>query len=174
MKKRLVYLLLFFVAVLLAFVLQKPCFMLYNDAISRGVSFNDYIQVMWHGVSLDTTTAGYLTAIPWLTVLVSVWFKRFPLRKLLVAYYAIIALVVSIVFIVDMGLYPFWKFKLDASVAFCCQCVGTLSYHSVGIAGGKEEDSRNRSDDTHRRSVVCSYQRRRYGVDCQHRAGILL
>ena len=116
MKKRLVYLLLFFVAVLLAFVLQKPCFMLYNDAISRGVSFNDYIQVMWQGVSLDATTAGYLTAIPWLTVLVSVWFNRFPLRKLLVAYYAIIALVVSIVFIVDMGLYPFWKFKLDASI----------------------------------------------------------
>lgn len=116
MKKRLVYLLLFFVAVLLAFVLQKPCFMLYNDAISRGVSFNDYIQVMWHGVSLDATTAGYLTAIPWLAILVSVWFKRFPLRKLLVAYYAIIALVVSIVFIVDMGLYPFWKFKLDASI----------------------------------------------------------
>ena len=85
MKKRLVYLLLFFVAVLLAFVLQKPCFMLYNDVISRGVSFNDYIQVMWHGVSLDATTAGYLTAIPWLTVLVSVWFNRFPLRKLLVA-----------------------------------------------------------------------------------------
>ena len=53
MKKRLVYLLLFFVAVLFAFVLQKPCFMLYYDAISRGVSFNDYIQVMWHGVSLD-------------------------------------------------------------------------------------------------------------------------
>ena len=71
MKKRLVYLLLFFVAVLLAFVLQKPCFMLYNDAISRGVSFNDYIQVMWHGVSLDATTAGYLTAIPWLTILVA-------------------------------------------------------------------------------------------------------
>ena len=31
-------------------------------------------------------------------------------------YYIIASLLVAITFVVDMGLYPFWGFKLDASV----------------------------------------------------------
>lgn len=118
MKKRIAYLILFFVVVFLFFILQKPCFMLYNDALGRGVSFVDYMQVMWHGASLDAATTGYLVALPWLVVLLSIWFRRFPLRKVLVLYYIIVCLLVSLIFVGDMCLYPFWNFKLDASVFF--------------------------------------------------------
>ncbi|MCD7926616.1 MAG: sulfatase-like hydrolase/transferase [Bacteroides sp.] len=116
MKKRIAYISLYFFTVLLIFILQKPLFMLYNGAIEKGVGFTDYLQVIYHGASLDAATAGYLTALPFLLVLISVWFKKFPLKKLLWGYYVIVALLVSIIFVVDMALYTFWDFKLDASI----------------------------------------------------------
>ena len=116
MKKRIIYIITFFMTVLLVFVCQKPLFMLYNSAEEKGAAFGDYLQVMWHGLSLDAAVCGYLVAVPFLVTLISVWFHKIPLRKLLLPYYAVIALLVAVVFVVDMGLYPFWGFKLDASV----------------------------------------------------------
>ena len=97
MKKRLAYLIGFFAVILLFFMAQKPGFMFYNDAIGRGVSTLDYFHVIWHGISLDAATTGYLIALPWLIIGISIWFK---------------------IFVGDMCLYPFWNFKLDASVFF--------------------------------------------------------
>ena len=118
MKKRFAYLLVFFGTALCWFVLQKPVFMLCNDAFGRGASVTDFCHVMMHGASLDATTAGYLTVIPWLVIGVSCWFHRFPLRKILVGYYALVSFILALVFIADLSLYPFWGFKLDASVFF--------------------------------------------------------
>ena len=74
------------------------------------------MQVMVHGASLDAATAGYLTAFPFLLVLISIWFRKFPLKKILYGYYILAAALISIIFVVDMALYTFWGFKLDASV----------------------------------------------------------
>ena len=90
--------------------------MVYNDVIGKGLDWTDCLQVMFHAGSLDATTAGYLTALPFLLVLISIWVKKFPLRKILLPYYIIASLLVAVVFVVDMGLYPFWGFKLDASI----------------------------------------------------------
>ena len=116
MKKRIVYIVSYFFTVLLMFVIQKPLFMLYNDAVGKEVNLTDFGQVMWHGISLDATTAGYFTALPLLIILVSIWTKRISLKKLFLPYYILVAILLSIVFVVDMGLYPFWGFKLDASI----------------------------------------------------------
>lgn len=116
MKKRIAYISLYFFTVLLIFILQKPLFMLYNDSIEKGFGFADYMQVMIHGASLDAATAGYLTAFPFLLVLISIWFRKFPLKKILYGYYILAAALISIIFVVDMALYTFWGFKLDASV----------------------------------------------------------
>lgn len=116
MKKRIAYISLYFFTVLLIFILQKPLFMFYNGSIEKGFGFADYMQVMVHGASLDAATAGYLTAFPFLLVLISIWFRKFPLKKILYGYYILAAALISIIFVVDMALYTFWGFKLDASV----------------------------------------------------------
>jgi phosphoglycerol transferase MdoB-like AlkP superfamily enzyme len=116
MKKRIAYISLYFFTVLLIFILQKPLFMLYNGSIEKGFGFADYMQVMVHGASLDAATAGYLTAFPFLLVLISIWFRKFPLKKILYGYYILATALISIIFVVDMALYTFWGFKLDASV----------------------------------------------------------
>ena len=116
MKKRIQFLLSFFGVILLLFACQKPLFMLYNGSIERGISLGDYLQVMWYGLSLDATTTGYLSIVPFLVIWGSIWLKDFPLKKILYPYYVIISILLFIIFVVDMGLYPFWGFKLDSSI----------------------------------------------------------
>ena len=72
MKKRLLFILIVFIAWLPVFVIQKPVFMFYQHALSEACTFTDFLQVMLHGLKLDCTIAGYSTAIPLLLTLVSV------------------------------------------------------------------------------------------------------
>ena len=118
MKKRIIYLVSVYLLFVCIFLLEKPVFMLYNDALGRGYGVLDYLSVMFHGLSLDLTTAGYLTVIPWLLIEISWWRHRrtFPIRKYLSAYYVLISLVLSLIFVADLAIYPFWGFKLDSSV----------------------------------------------------------
>lgn len=116
MKKRITYLLLHFVTIWILFLIQKPLFMVLNGALSEGVTVTDFLQVVVNGASLDATTAGYTTALPFLLVLISIWCKQFPLRKVASGYLVLLGLLLSLIFVVDAGLYPFWGFKLDASI----------------------------------------------------------
>ena len=114
MKERLFYLCRFFITITVLFIFQKPLFMLYN--FTDGLSFNDYLQVMIHAFSLDASTAGYLTILPFIVILLSIWFSSFSLRKYMMPYYVLAMLLIAIIFVVDMALYPFWGFKLDATI----------------------------------------------------------
>ena len=114
MKQRILYLLRLFLAYIGIFAIQKPLFMLYNA--TEGLSLGDYLSVIGHGLSLDATTAGYLTALPLLLLLVSAWTGKMALRRWMRPYLILTSAIVSIVFVVDMALYTFWGFKLDATV----------------------------------------------------------
>lgn len=92
--------------------------MFYQRALAGNCSLSDYGQVMWHGLKLDCTIAGYLTAIPLLLTLVSVWLPGSWLRKALKGYLLLAAILVSAIFAVDVALYGFWGFRMDASVFF--------------------------------------------------------
>lgn len=116
MKTRIAYIVRYFLTLLLLFIAQKPLFMLYNDAFDKQATVADFLQVMLHGITLDAATVGYLTAFPLLLVLASCWIPKLSLRRILIPYYIIAALVMAVGFGVDAALYPFWGFKLDASV----------------------------------------------------------
>ena len=69
--KYLRFLILLFIAWLPVFALQKPVFLCYHHAFSAGYGLNDLLQVTLHGLKLDCTIAGYLTAFPLLLFLFS-------------------------------------------------------------------------------------------------------
>ena len=121
MKKRLLFILIVFIAWLPVFVIQKPVFMFYQHALSEACTFTDFLQVMLHGLKLDCTIAGYLTAIPLLLTLVSVWLPGAWLKKVLKGYFLIMGILVSAIFSVDVALYSFWGFRLDATLFFYLQ-----------------------------------------------------
>ena len=116
MLQRILYLLKVYVVFVLAFVLAKPAFMFYQ-ANAQPFSLSDVWQVIRHGLSLDLSTALYFILLPFLVVMVSVWWpSRKVLGSILKVYYAFAAIVLSLAFVADTSLYEFWGFKLDASV----------------------------------------------------------
>ncbi len=112
---RLRFLFRLFAILLLIFVTQKVFFMLYNMGMAAGVPFLSCLASLWHGLRLDIATACYLLILPTVVVLISVFFRNFPLRKVLMPYYVLVAVVLSLIFVADTVLYGFWGAKLDAN-----------------------------------------------------------
>jgi len=105
----------------LVFIVAKVCFMLFCQE-GHDFSFGDMWQVISHGLSLDFSTALYFLIVPFLVVMVSVWWNGKILSKILLVYFIIIAFAFALAFVADTSLYPFWGFKLDAS---CLQYLDT-------------------------------------------------
>ena len=98
--------------------------MLYHHALAGGCPLSDYLQVITHGLLLDCTIAGYLTALPLLMTLVSIWLPGSFYRKLLKGYFGIMAVLIAAIFAVDVALYGYWGFRLDATLFFYLQSPG--------------------------------------------------
>lgn len=120
MSKRLIFLLAVFTLWLPVFAIQKPLFMLYH-ALENSCSLTDYLQVILHGLLLDCTISGYLTIIPLLCVLISIWLPGIVYKKILKGYFLIIAILVAAIYAVDIALYGYWGFRLDATLFFYLQ-----------------------------------------------------
>lgn len=118
MKKRFIQFVKTYFLFVLLFVIQKPIFMAYYHSSYNNISWTDYFSVMWHGLPLDLSLAGYLTAIPGLLLVVSAWTNTSVLRNISKGYYFLISLIMSSVFIIDLALYGFWGFRLDATPIF--------------------------------------------------------
>jgi phosphoglycerol transferase MdoB-like AlkP superfamily enzyme len=120
MKRRLLYLVATYIGLLVVFVLEKPLFMLFqNSTMLAGVGAGDWLRVIWHGLRLDVSVAGYVMLVPWISVFVSIWVKgrRWPGISNRI-YFIFTALLLVAVFVGNMLLYQFWGFPLDATPLF--------------------------------------------------------
>ena len=105
-----------FAASTLAMALQKPLFLLRYHAQAAEASAAEWVQVVWNGLKLDMTVAGYITALPLVIVLAAVWIRGRWSRSVLKGYFRIIAAVTAIAFTANLALYEYWAFPLDSSV----------------------------------------------------------
>lgn len=121
MKKRLLFILTVFFCWLPILAIQKPVFILYHHALANGCSLTDYLKVITHGLLLDCTVSGYLTAIPLLCILISIWLPGTFYQKFLKGYFGVAALLIAAIFAVDVALYGYWGFRLDATLFFYLQ-----------------------------------------------------
>ena len=112
---RILYLLRLWLSLLLLFALGKMVFLMYNADVSP-FGCADAWQVWWHGLTMDISTAGYVTALPLLLALVSVWWRNLPLRWVLWPYLTVVAVLLAVIIGGDTVLYEFWKFKLNAAI----------------------------------------------------------
>ncbi len=97
---------------------QKPVFLIYYASDAAQASFGEWLQVIWHGLALDVTVAGYITALPLLLTLVSLWVRceERVWRRILNGYFIVVALLTAVIFAVDIELYRHWGFRLDSTV----------------------------------------------------------
>lgn len=118
MADRIRFLIALFAAWLPAFAVQKPLFMLYNREMAEGCTAGDWLQVVLHGLRLDCTVAGYLTVLPLLLTLASVWLPGTWLRRSMKWYFAAASAIAALAFTINMCLYPYWGFPLDSTLLF--------------------------------------------------------
>lgn len=119
MKRNLLFIAAVAAASLLMAALQKPLFMLryYELTAAAGeCAAADIFRVMWHGIKLDISVAGYITALPALVALVATFRARKWFTTLLKVYFVIISAVSAVAFTVNLGLYGYWGFPLDSSI----------------------------------------------------------
>lgn len=133
MKERLAYLIKFYLLTLVIFIIAKVGFMLMNGGDHPFVT-GDTIDVIWHGLSLDLSTALYVFAIPFLCMVVSIWYPSEKLfRWILRPYHLILSIAYALAFVADTSLYEFWDFKLDAS---CLQYLETPTEAMASVSTG--------------------------------------
>lgn len=132
MLQRVLYLLKTYLLTMLFFIIAKVAFMLYNS--SQAFSAGDVLAVLWHGLSLDFSTALYIISVPFLVCAASIWLGGIKaLRLLLRAYYLLIAVAITLAFVADTSLYEFWLFKLDSS---CLQYLETPTEAMASVSLG--------------------------------------
>lgn len=118
MKDRLIGFIKTYCLFVCIFVLQKPLFMLFYKSLYADASCADWFSVIWHGLPLDKSLAAYLTVIPGFLFIASAWTLSKVLHRIWCGYFLFISILLSIIFIVDLGLYGYWGFRLDATPLF--------------------------------------------------------
>ncbi|WP_033149178.1 LTA synthase family protein [Prevotella sp. P6B1] len=121
MRCRVKFLLGTYLWTLLVFIMAKISFMLFCQE-EHPFALTDMWQVVWHGLTLDLSTALYFLILPFLLSIISIWYWAKWLTYILRGYFVLIAIAFALAFVADTSLYPFWEFKLDAS---CLQYLET-------------------------------------------------
>ena len=131
MRQRLIYLCKFYLFTVVLFILAKIIFMLVNHD-GQSFTVSDMIDVVWHGLSLDLSTALYVLIVPFLATLVSLWWDGKWLTRFLHAYNLLVAIILTLAFVADTSLYPFWHFKLDS---LCLQYFDSPAEMRASVSG---------------------------------------
>ena len=103
------------------FVLQKPLFLfLEKGSATQPVDniFTELPAVIWHGLPLDLSMAGYLSVIPGFLSIAVVWLKRDLVKPIMNIYIIIASLFITCSFLLNASLYPYWKYPLDSTPLF--------------------------------------------------------
>ncbi|MBO4483246.1 MAG: sulfatase-like hydrolase/transferase [Prevotella sp.] len=94
-------------------VLSKLVFLAVYASIIDGICASDWWDVIWHGLILDVAIAGYLTIIPALIFIASLWIEFKAIGWIWKGYVAIVAFISSLAYVANIALYGFWGFPLD-------------------------------------------------------------
>lgn len=109
----------FFLTTLVVFYIGKLLFAWQGLGLDWHEALRKGSEAWLHGFWLDVATTGYILLPIWLFLLITVWIgKSYPrLRKwILFVYLVIIALLTSAIIVGDTMLYPYWLFKIDATI----------------------------------------------------------
>lgn len=118
MSKRIAGIIAVFVTWILAGVTEKLFFLAFNMGQMGDCSLTDVAAILWHGLRLDMAIAGYLTIIPLLLIILSLWLKH----KMVKVAWNVVTYFFSMEFVIascaNIVLYRYWGFPLDSTPIF--------------------------------------------------------
>ena len=94
-------------------VFSKLVFLAVYASIIDGIGVSDWWDVIWHGLVLDVAIAGYLTIIPALIFIASLWIESKTIGWIWKGYVGAVAFISSLAYVANIALYGFWGFPLD-------------------------------------------------------------
>ena len=97
------------------FLLETLLFMLFHYDIYGAYSIGDWFDVLWHSLPHDLTLAGYVVALPLVLWIVQLWAPGKWYRTSCVWFFTIMSLPLALLWLVDLVLFGYWGFRLDAT-----------------------------------------------------------
>ena len=121
MLKRLKYLTAVFAITVLLFQINRLVFLAYNHELAADCSGGELCMAILHGFKLDIITAGYLTVLPLIATIVSIWLRVGERgtriwQRIMTYYYAIMVALVALIETADIGMFVEWQTRIDAQV----------------------------------------------------------
>lgn len=110
-----------FAATMLLSSLNRVVFILYNRALCEGCSLADFGLALLHGLKLDMSVAGYVTVVPLLISLATIWIGDNKsiinvLRRIVMLYFCAVTLLFACVQCADIGMFGEWQSRIDSQI----------------------------------------------------------
>ncbi len=115
MKNRILFILDYFCSWIAYFVFARLFFLLFQYTQTLELSFITLFKTFLYGLKLDISFVAYLSIIPMLCLLFSVFIHRKVIQSLVKWYTILTFLAIHFLLIVDAGLYQSWGIRLDAT-----------------------------------------------------------
>lgn len=107
-----------FAVMVAVFMAARMMFMHFYTKFYDHISLGNLWGVLSHGFAMDCSMAGYLTVVPALGIIASVFTRRPWLERAEVVWYVVVSLILGAVFTLDLLLYGYWGFRLDMTPIF--------------------------------------------------------
>ncbi|MDR2040639.1 MAG: sulfatase-like hydrolase/transferase [Bacteroidales bacterium] len=113
MRQRILFFIYYFLYWIAFFVVARLVFMLYNHDLSFLMDFGEWCATFGHGLRMDISMSGYISAIAALILTFTSFSKGVVVSKALSVYTFLALLISGFLIISDMELYRHWGFRLD-------------------------------------------------------------
>ena len=115
-KKRLLFNVYYFVSWIVYFVFLRLFFLLYHIDKTKELGLFTVIKTFLYGLQLDIAFTAYLSIIPFLLMILSVYINSKKIGTIIKWYSSILLVFINLLLLIDAGLYQSWGVRLDTSI----------------------------------------------------------
>ncbi len=105
----------YFLFWILYFVVARIIFLGYYFAKTEEIGFLTALKTFYHGFQLDCSFASYLSILPFLLIVFTVFLSPVIIAKIIKYYTFFVLLIINVMLVIDLGLYKPWGTRLDAT-----------------------------------------------------------
>ena len=115
-KNRFLFNLYYFLFWIVYFVFARSFFLMYYYDKTQELSISTIFKTFVYGIQLDASFSAYLSLIPFLLMLFSAFINPKLILKIIKWYTFIVIIGISLLLLIDAGLYQAWGVRLDTSL----------------------------------------------------------
>jgi len=98
------------------FLLARVFFLIFHFSKSKEIGFSETLKTFFYGFRLDISSVGYLTILPFLIILFSIWLPKKTITIVLKTVTYLIVFILTLLLIIDASLYDAWGIRVDSTL----------------------------------------------------------